>query len=80
MMKRFLLLAVMLVVAACATDPGTRHDQKQTGAVVAGAVIGGLIGAQFGGGSGSVALASACGTMLPVPGQPVPNVSTAAPP
>ena len=59
MMKRFLLLAVMLVVAACATDPGTRHDQKQTGAVVAGAVIGGLIGAQFGGGSGSVALAAA---------------------
>ena len=42
-MKRFLLLAVMLVVAACATDPGTRHDQKQAGAVVAGAVIGGLI-------------------------------------
>lgn len=58
-MKRALLLATALTVAACATDPGTRQDQQQAGAVVAGAVIGGLIGNQFGGGSGRVAMTAA---------------------
>lgn len=58
-MKRAILLATALTVAACATDPGTRQDQKQAGAVVAGAVIGGLIGNQFGGGSGRVVMTAA---------------------
>lgn len=51
-MKKALVLATALAVSACATDPGTREQQKQAGAVVAGAVIGGLIGNQFGGGTG----------------------------
>ena len=42
-MKRFPVLCMVLVLAACASDPGTRTTQKNTGSVVAGAVVGGLV-------------------------------------
>jgi uncharacterized protein YcfJ len=58
-MKRILVLCIALVLAACATDPGAKTQQKQTGSVVAGAVIGGLIGNQFGGGTGRALMTAA---------------------
>ena len=58
-MKRFPILCLALAVAACASDPGTRTTQKQTGSVVAGAVLGGLVGNQFGGGTGKVLMTAA---------------------
>ena len=58
-MKRFPILCIALAVAACASDPGTRTTQKQTGSVVAGAVLGGLVGNQFGGGTGKVLMTAA---------------------
>ncbi len=61
-MKQVVVLVVALGVAACATDPGTREQEKQGASVVAGAVIGGLIGNQFGGGTGR-ALMTAAGTV-----------------
>ena len=58
-MKRILVLCIALALAACATDPGAKTQQKQTGSVVAGAVIGGLIGNQFGGGTGRALMTAA---------------------
>ena len=58
-MKPLVVLGLVLALAACASDPGTRTQQKQTGAVVAGAVIGGLVGNQFGGGSGRALMTAA---------------------
>lgn len=61
-MKQIIVCVVAVVLAACASDPQTRTDQKQGASVVAGAVIGGLIGNQFGGGTGR-ALLTAAGTV-----------------
>lgn len=61
-MKKIIVLSAALTIAACATDPATRTQQKQSGSVVAGAVIGGLVGNQFGGGTGR-ALMTAAGTV-----------------
>ncbi|HSD17481.1 MAG TPA: RT0821/Lpp0805 family surface protein [Thermomonas sp.] len=61
-MKRILVLSIVLALAACASDPGTRTTQKQAGSVVAGAVVGGLVGNAFGGGTGKV-LMTAAGTV-----------------
>ena len=36
-MKQIIVLAVALSLAACATDPGTREQEKQGAAVFAGA-------------------------------------------
>ena len=58
-MKRFAVLGLVLALAACASDPGARTQQKQTGSVVAGAVIGGLVGNQFGGGTGRALMTAA---------------------
>ena len=58
-MKQIIVLAAAISIAGCATDPGTRETQKQSGAVVAGAVIGGLIGNQFGGGTGRALMTAA---------------------
>jgi uncharacterized protein YcfJ len=58
-MKQIIVLTVALAISGCATDPGTRETQKQTGSVVAGAVIGGLVGNQFGGGTGKVLMTAA---------------------
>ena len=58
-MKRIIVLTVVLTVAACASDPATRTEQKQGASVVAGAVIGGLVGNQFGGGTGRALLTAA---------------------
>ena len=62
-MKRIIVCAAVVALAGgCASDPQTRTDQKQGASVVAGAVIGGLIGNQFGGGTGR-ALMTAAGTV-----------------
>jgi len=61
-MKRLLAIGLALALAACASDPGTRTTQKQTGSVVAGAVVGGLVGNMFGGGTGKV-LTTAAGAV-----------------
>src|SRR6188508_1447844 len=58
-MKRFSALCIALALAACATDPGTRTEQKNAGSVVAGAVVGGLVGNLFGGGTGKVLMTAA---------------------
>jgi uncharacterized protein YcfJ len=58
-MKQIIVLAAALTIAACATDPGTREAQKETTSVVAGAVIGGLVGNQFGGGTGRALMTAA---------------------
>lgn len=58
-MRRFLASGLVLALAACATDPGTRTTQENTGSVVAGAVIGGLVGNMFGGGTGKVLMTAA---------------------
>jgi surface antigen len=58
-MKRIALSCLVLSLAACATDPGTRTTQKETGSVVAGAVIGGLVGNQFGSGTGRALMTAA---------------------
>ena len=58
-MKRFSVLCIALALAACATDPGTRTEQKNAGSVVAGAVVGGLVGNLFGGGTGKVLMTAA---------------------
>lgn len=57
--KHVFVLAVTLTLAACATDPGTRETQKQSGSVVAGAVVGGLVGNMFGGGTGRALMTAA---------------------
>lgn len=46
------VLTTALALAGCASDPGTRENQKQAGSVMAGAVVGGLVGNMFGGGTG----------------------------
>jgi uncharacterized protein YcfJ len=62
-MKKIIVCAAVVALAGgCASDPQTRTDQKQGASVVAGAVIGGLIGNQFGGGTGR-ALMTAAGTV-----------------
>lgn len=53
------VLAIPLVLAACASDPGTRESQKQAGSVIAGGVVGGLVGNMFGGGTGKVLMTAA---------------------
>ena len=58
-MKRFPALCIALALAACASDPGTRTTQENTGSVVAGAVVGGLVGNLFGGGTGKVLMTAA---------------------
>lgn len=58
-MKRILVLCIALALAGCATDPGTRTQQKQTGSVVTGAVLGGLVGSTMGGGTGKVLMTAA---------------------
>lgn len=58
-MKQIIVLVVALSLAACATDPGTREQEKQGAAAVAGAVIGGLVGNQFGGGTGRALMTAA---------------------
>jgi len=58
-MKTVAVVSLALVLAACASDPGTRTQQKQTGSIVAGSVIGGLVGNQFGGGTGKVLMTAA---------------------
>lgn len=58
-MKLVIVLVATLAIAACATDPGTRETQKQSGSVVAGAVVGGLVGNMFGGGTGRVLMTAA---------------------
>src|SRR5688572_16725618 len=58
-MKRILVLCIALALAGCATDPGTRTQQKQTGSIVTGAVLGGLVGSTMGGGTGKVLMTAA---------------------
>lgn len=58
-LQRVLVFALALVLAACASDPGTRENQKQAGSVVGGAVVGGLVGNMFGGGTGKVLMTAA---------------------
>src|SRR6476620_12585564 len=58
-MKRFSALCIALALGACASDPGTRTEQKNAGSVVAGAVVGGLVGNLFGGGTGKVLMTAA---------------------
>lgn len=58
-MRLVIVLFATLAIAACATDPGTRETQKQSGSVVAGAVVGGLVGNMFGSGTGKVLMTAA---------------------
>jgi surface antigen len=58
-MKRIIGWCIAFALAACASDPGVRTQQKQSGSVVAGAVIGGLAGNLFGGGTGRVLMTAA---------------------
>ena len=58
-MKRLLAIALVLALAACASTPEARTTQKQTGSVVAGAVVGGLVGTLFGGGTGKAVMTAA---------------------
>lgn len=58
-MKQVFVLAAALSLAACSTDPATRTTEKQSASVVAGAVIGGLVGNQFGGGTGRALMTAA---------------------
>lgn len=57
-MKKVIVLVVALA-AGCSSDPATRTTQKQAGAVATGAVVGGLVGNMFGGGSGRVLMTAA---------------------
>lgn len=58
-LQHVLVLAAALALTACASDPGTRESQKQGGSVVAGAVVGGLVGNMFGSGTGKVLMTAA---------------------
>jgi uncharacterized protein YcfJ len=58
-MKTVIVLIATLAVASCATEPGAKEAQKQSGSVVAGAVIGGLVGNMFGSGTGKVLMTAA---------------------
>jgi len=58
-LQHVLVLATALALTACASDPGTRESQKQGGSVVAGAVVGGLVGNMFGSGTGKVLMTAA---------------------
>lgn len=46
------IFATMGLLQACATTPAQQHQVGCAGATVAGAVLGGVVGNQFGGGSG----------------------------
>ena len=59
MKKIIVVVATTVALAGCASDPGTRETQKQSGSVVAGAVVGGLVGNMFGGGTGRVLMTAA---------------------
>ena len=59
MKKIIVVVATTVALAGCASDPGTRETQKQSGSVVAGAVVGGLVGNMFGSGTGKVLMTAA---------------------
>lgn len=61
-MQHVLVLAIAFGVAGCASDPGQRSEQKAAASTVGGAVVGGLVGNMFGGGTGRV-LMTVAGTV-----------------
>jgi surface antigen len=56
-----LILALALVLAGCASDPS--RGMRETTGTLAGAALGGLLGAQFGGGKGQL-VATGIGVLL----------------
>lgn len=58
--KTFCLVTIIVILSACASSP---YGQKQTVGGLAGAALGGLLGAQFGGGKGQLA-STAVGVLL----------------
>jgi len=60
LLKSLMLVTTIVVMTACAGSP---YGQKQTVGGLAGAALGGLLGAQFGGGKGQLA-STAVGVLL----------------
>jgi len=58
--KTCCLISMIVILSACASSP---YGQKQTVGGLAGAALGGLLGAQFGGGKGQLA-STAVGVLL----------------
>ncbi len=58
--KNVMLVVTLVIMSACATS---QYGQKQTVGGLAGAALGGLLGAQFGGGKGQLA-STAVGVLL----------------
>ncbi len=58
--KSIMLVATIVIMSGCATN---QYGQKQTVGGLAGAALGGLLGAQFGGGKGQLA-STAVGVLL----------------
>ena len=58
-LARLAILPAMLGLMACANDPVAQHEVACVGGALTGAVIGGAIGNQFGGGKGQAIMTGA---------------------